>query len=71
MQQKEGFSPYVFEDTAKDLLDSNAELKADFEAKKQAESQFANNWYAQLNWLYERSNHYEPAYMQYPVCRVE
>ncbi len=71
LQQKEGFSPYVFEDTAKDLLDSNAELKADFEAKKQAESQFANNWYAQLNWLYERSNHYEPAYMQYPVCRVE
>tara|TARA_R110002012_G_scaffold17930_5_gene66726 strand:- start:35514 stop:37250 length:1737 start_codon:yes stop_codon:yes gene_type:complete len=71
LQQKEGFSPYVFEDTAKDLLDSNAELKADFEAKKQAESQFANNWYAQLNWLYERSNHYEPAYMQYPVYRVE
>ncbi len=71
LQKKEGFSPYVFEDTAKDLLDSNAELKAEFESKKQAEPQFANNWYAQLNWLYERSSHYEPAYMQYPVYRIK
>ena len=71
LQQKEGFSPYVFEDTAKTLLDSNSELKSEFEAKKQAEAEFSNNWYAQLNWLYERSNHYEPAYMHYPVYRVK
>ena len=69
LQQKEGFSPYVFEDTASELLASNPNLKAEFEAKKQAELQFANNWYAQLNWLYERSNNYEPAYRQYPVYR--
>ncbi|MBP93510.1 MAG: hypothetical protein CMC55_05270 [Flavobacteriaceae bacterium] len=71
LQQKEGFSPYVFEDTASELLASNPNLKAEFEAKKQAELQFANNWYAQLNWLYERSNNYEPAYRQYPVYRVK
>jgi len=68
---KEGFSPYVFEDTASELLASNSELKAEFEAKKQAEPEFSNNWYAQLNWLYERSNNYEPAYLQYPVYRVK
>ncbi|MFC5196301.1 M14 family metallopeptidase [Bizionia hallyeonensis] len=71
LQKKEGFSPYVFEDTASELLASNSELKAEFEAKKQAEPEFSNNWYAQLNWLYERSNNYEPAYLQYPVYRVK
>lgn len=71
LQQKEGFSPYVFEDTAEDLLDSNEKLKVEFETKKHAEPEFANNWYAQLYWLYERSNNFEPAFMQYPVYRVK
>ena len=70
LQQKEHFSPYVFEDTAKRLLESDAKLKAEFEAKKESDNSFNNNWYAQLNWLYQRSNHYEKAHMQYPVYRV-
>ena len=71
LQQKEGFSPYVFEDTAKQLLDGDAKLKAEFEAKKTAEERFAANWYAQLNWIFERSNGYENAHMQYPVYRIK
>ncbi|GGG54059.1 hypothetical protein GCM10010976_26290 [Bizionia arctica] len=70
LQQKEGFSPYVFEDTAKDLLDNNVQLKTEFEKKKASDKSFASNWYAQLNWLYERSNHAENAYMQYPIYRL-
>lgn len=71
LQQKEGFSPYVFEDTAKQLLENDAELKAEFDAKKENEERFAANWYAQLNWIFEQSNGYEKAHMQYPVYRIK
>ena len=71
LQQKEYFSPYVFEDTAKQLLESDATLKAEFETKKTEDTSFKNNWYAQLNWIYQHSNHYEKAHMQYPVYRLK
>jgi hypothetical protein len=70
LQQKEGFSPYVFEDEALEILINDAELKSEFDNKKETDSQFANNWYAQLNWIFERSNHYEKAHLQYPVYRI-
>ena len=69
LQQKEGFSPYVFEDTAKQLLENDANLKVEFEAKKTSDERFKANWYGQLNWIFEHSNHYEKAYLQYPVYR--
>lgn len=71
LQQKEHFSPYVFEDTAKQFLESDAVLKAEFETKKAEDNSFKNNWYAQLNWIYQHSNHYEKAHMQYPVYRLK
>lgn len=71
LQQKEGFSPYVWEDKAKDLLDSDTALKNQFEAKKQSDEAFAKNWYAQLDWLHKHSNNYEKAHLQYPVYRVK
>lgn len=70
LQQKEGFSPYVFEDAALELLESDSELKEHFELKKLGDKTFAENWYAQLDWLYKRSKYYEDAHMQYPVYRV-
>ena len=70
LQQKEYFSPYVFEDTAKVLLDNDPELKAEFEVKRQNDQTFAGNWYSQLNWLYQRSHHYEKVHLQYPVFRL-
>lgn len=70
LQQKEGFSPYVFEDIAKKLLDENAELKAEFEEKKRKDAEFRNSWYAQLDWLHKRSDNYEEAHLSYPVFRL-
>jgi len=70
LQQKEGFSPYVWEDLAFDLLKNNPELKEIFEKKRNTEKDFANNWYVQLNWLYEQSDYYEKAHLQYPVYRI-
>ena len=70
LQQKEGFSPYVFENTAFEVLNSDPKLKEAFEAKKETEKNFAQNWYAQLDWLFKRSKYYEPAHMQYPIYRI-
>ncbi|MDY7396923.1 M14 family metallopeptidase [Aureibaculum sp. 2210JD6-5] len=69
LQQKEGFSPYVWEDLAKKILDKNLELKKAFENKKTNDKDFANNWYAQLDWIHKQSDYYEKAHMVYPVYR--
>jgi len=71
LQQKEGFSPYVFEDTAEEMLESNPGLRTAFEKRKSGDTEFRENAYAQLEWLYKRSPNYEAAHLQYPVCRVE
>lgn len=70
LQQKEGFSPYVWEDRALQLLEENPELKATFELKKEEDSDFKNNWYAQLDWLHKQSPNYEFSHLRYPIVRV-
>jgi len=49
LQQKEGFSPYVWEDMAEKFLNENPEIKKEFETKKKNEPDFAKNWYTQLD----------------------
>jgi hypothetical protein len=71
LQQKEGFSPYVWEDKAKLILEQNPKLQEDFNLKKTTDEAFANNWYAQLDWLHKRSDHYEKAHLQYPVYKIK
>jgi hypothetical protein len=70
LQQKEYFSAYVFEDLAKEILDKNPTLKAEFEAKKKNEKDFAQNGNWQLDWIYKHSPYYEKAHLQYPVYRI-
>lgn len=70
LQQKEGFSPYVFEDIALKLLEENQSLKDSFFLKKENDKQFSENWYAQLDYIFKKSPYYEPAHLQYPVYRV-
>ncbi|MCK0158432.1 M14 family metallopeptidase [Cellulophaga sp. F20128] len=70
LQQKEGFSPYVFEDIAMQLLQDNPGLKLEFEHKKQLDKSFTNNWYAQLDWIHKKSEYYEKAHLQYPIFRI-
>lgn len=71
LQQKEHFSPYVWENKAKELLDNDPTLKLQFENKKNSDKAFANNWYAQLDWIYKRSDYYEKEHLQYPVYRLQ
>lgn len=70
LQQKEYFSAYVFEDVAKELLDINPILKAEFDAKKQSDKAFSDSGSAQLDWIYRHSDYYEKSHLQYPVYRI-
>ena len=70
LQQKESFSPYIWEDKALELLNNNPKLKEAFDTKKKNDKTFENNWYAQLDWLYKQSENYEKAHLQYPVYRL-
>ncbi len=70
LQQKEGFSPYVWEDKALEFLNSNPAIKTEFETKKAEDPTFAANWYAQLAWIHKKSPNYEKAHLRYPVVRV-
>ena len=69
LQQKEGFSPYVWEDKAYELLQNDPKLKQKFEEKRK-DTAFANNWYAQLDWIHKQSSNYEKAHLTYPVYRI-
>ncbi|MEN9326347.1 MAG: hypothetical protein RI943_768 [Bacteroidota bacterium] len=70
LQQKEGYSSYVFEDVAKQILDENPTLKQEFETKKQTDKAFAENGGDQLYWVYKHSKYFEKEFMRYPVYRV-
>ncbi len=70
LQRKEYFSPYVWEDKAIEMLARNPKIKINFNLKKTYDKNFANNWYAQLNWLHQQSEHYDRSHLQYPVYRI-
>ena len=70
LQQKEGFSAYIFEEKAIAFLNENPEIKTAFLAKKESEKEFANNAYAQLHWVYQQTRFFEKEFMRIPVFRV-
>lgn len=70
LQQKEGFSPYVFEDTALEMLQKDSLLRIAFEDQKNNDKVFSENWYAQLDWIFKQSKLYENAHLQYPIYKI-
>ncbi len=69
LQQKEGYSDYVFEDLATDLLAKNPQLKTLLEQKKRDNAPFVSNAGAQLEFVYQHSPYYEKTHRRYPVFR--
>lgn len=70
LQQKEGYSDYVFEDLANEYLNKNPELRAKLEQKNLDDKAFAENPEAQLDWVHKNSIYYEKAHLNYPVYRI-
>jgi hypothetical protein len=68
--QKEGFSDYVFEETAAQFLKDHPDVRARLESRKATDTIFAKSSAAQLNFVYQNSPWYEPSHNQYPVYRV-
>lgn len=69
LQQKEYFSPYVFEEIAVKLLDENELLKKEYQAKFEAEKK-VSRW-EQLYFIYKHSPYYEPSHNVLPIYSID
>jgi hypothetical protein len=67
---KEGYSHYVFEDVAADLLKKDPALRKKLDDEKAKDSTLANSGPAQLNFVYRNSPYFEKTYLRYPVARM-
>ncbi len=67
---KEGFSDYVFEDIAADMLKKDPALRKKLDDAKAADPALAQNARAQLTVIYQNSPSFERANMRYPVGRL-
>ena len=70
LQQKEGFSGYVFEEVAANFLRKNPAIKKALEEKIKTDKSFANNPRAQLSFVYKKTLHYENAHLMLPVFKA-
>lgn len=71
VQQKEYFSPYVFEDKAAELLKNNPELNKEFKQKQVNDPEFAKDDWAQLLWIYQHSPYFEEeTFNRLPIFKV-
>jgi hypothetical protein len=69
--QKEGYSSYVFEDTAAELLKKDPTLKAKLEAEKVKNPELAKSGRMQLDFVYKNSDYFEKTFMRYPIGRLQ
>ncbi len=67
LQRTEYIEGYVLAPLADRMLQGDPKLKRDFEARVAADSKFAGDGYARLQWFYERSPFYDQRYLLYPV----
>ncbi len=71
LQQKEGYSSYVFEEIAEDLLKKDKALNELFNKKLNEDAEFAKNPAQQLYFIYQNSSYYEKEHNRYPIFRLE
>lgn len=70
LQQKEGYSDYVFEDLAAEYLKQHPDLQQRLQEKRAADPEFAKSADAQLDFVYHNSPYYEKTHNLYPVGRL-
>ncbi|QMU65646.1 MAG: hypothetical protein GKR88_16080 [Flavobacteriaceae bacterium] len=70
LQQKEGYSSYVFEEIAAQFLKGHPKIKKRFDNKIKTDINFAGDPKAQLNFIYKKSPYYEKAHLMLPVFKV-
>ncbi len=70
LEHKEGYSDYVFEDIAADLLRTDTTLNALLKNKLATDSTLKANPKAQLMYIYNNSKYAEPNFSIYPIYRI-
>ena len=68
--EKEGYSDYVYEDVAADMLKNDPDLRKKLEDEKTKNPDLAKSARAQLNFVYRNSPNFEKTYLRYPVGRL-
>lgn len=71
LNQKEGYSAYVFEEEAAELLKTQPGLKEKFETWKRENPALAKQQQAVLDFIYQNSPYQEKEYRRFPVYRLE
>lgn len=67
LQQKEYFSPYVFEEKALEILEQKPWIKAEMEELKKSNKSFAESSWEQLYFIYKNSDLFEESYYLLPI----
>jgi hypothetical protein len=67
LQRTEYIEGYALAPRAENMLATDPKLKAEFEKKLEADSKFAADPGARLQWFYARSPFYDDRYLLYPV----
>jgi hypothetical protein len=70
LDRKEYFSPYAWELQAQKLIEQHPEWKTELDQKKASDPAFAADEYAQLDFIYLKSEWSEPTHKRYPVTRL-
>ena len=70
-EQKEYGEDYVLEKLAREMMQKDPRLKAEFEAKVASDKEFAADPRARLDFFYRRSPWWDPRLGLYPVGRLE
>jgi len=71
LEKKEAISDYVFEDLAVEMLETEPELKAQFEAWKTANPALLSDQDAVLHFIFHNcKRHAEPEWRRYPVLSI-
>ncbi len=69
--QKEYFSAYVFEDLAAEILANDQKMRAELELELDARPDMRKDGDAILDWVYRKSDYYEPTHRRYPILSIE
>lgn len=69
-EQKEYGESYVMEKLAREMLNHDPELRAEFEAKKVSDPAFMKNPWNVLNWFYNKSPYSDAQFRTYPVGKI-
>jgi murein tripeptide amidase MpaA len=70
-EQKEHMEPYVAEQIARDMMQQDSRLAAEFRSRCEHDATFAANAVARLEFFLRRHASWDPRYNLYPVLRMD